>query len=117
MEALDNRLDAPYFAPAYYLRMAGNSFKDRVIQAMKASDVSKAELSRRSGVPYHTLDKWLKRPDATTGADNASALAHALGITVDSDSEYEELRELFYRLEKPEQTFVLKTVKGLLGVK
>ena len=111
---LDNRRMAPYFPPAYYLSMAGESFRQRVIQAMQAQKMSKAELSRRSGVPYHALDKFLKRPGATTGHENAVEISKALGIKADGEAEYEELRQLFYRLDQDKRRFAIAALRGLL---
>jgi len=111
--ALDNRRVAPYFPPAYYLAMVQASFRDRIKTAMDAQGVSKAELSRRSGVPYHTLDKFLKRDRATTSAENALALANALGVSVDGEAEYQELRRLFFQLDEQEREYVLASIRGL----
>lgn len=80
---------------------------------MQSQSMTKAELSRRSGVPYHALDKFLKREAASTSADNAQAIARALGITVDGDAEYDELRQLFYTLSEERQKVVLEMVRGL----
>lgn len=112
---LDNWRMAPYFPPVYYLCMVKASFRDRALAAMKAAAMSKAELSRRSGVPYHAIDKFLKRDGATTSAENAQALARALGITIDGQAEYEELRELFYQLDEQQRQFLLASIRGLLG--
>lgn len=112
---LDNWRMARYFPPVYYLCMVRASFRDRLIEAMKEADMSKAELSRRSGVPYHAIDKFLKRDGATTSAENAQALARALGITIDGQAEYEELRELFYQLDEQQRQFLLASIRGLLG--
>ena len=114
MPHLDNPLVAPYFPPAYYLAMSGIAFRDRLLAALEAAGMSKAELSRRSGVPYHAIDKFLKRENATTSAENASAMAKVVGITVDSDQEYEKLREMFYRLTEEQRQFLLASVRGLL---
>jgi len=111
---LDNRRMAPYFPPVYYLCMAGESFRQRVIEAMKAQNMTKAELSRRSGVPYHALDKFLKRPGATTGHENAVEVAKALGIKADGEAEYEELRQLFYRLDEEKRRFALAALRGMI---
>lgn len=112
---LDNRLVARYFPLSYYLAMSGKSFRDRLKEAMETQGVSKAELSRQSGVSYHTIDKLTKRENATTGADNARALANALGIKVDDDREYEELRELYYQLDEDKREFLLQSIRGLLA--
>lgn len=112
---LDNWRMAPYFPPVYYLCMVQASFRDRALAAMKAAGLSKAELSRRSGVPYHAIDKFLKREGASTSAENAQALARALGITVDDQAEYEELRDMFFRLDEEKRKFLLESARVLLG--
>lgn len=112
---LDNRLVEPYFPPAYYLAMANLDFRSRVLKKMKGAGLTKAELSRRSKVPYHALDKFLKRDGATTSTENAIAIANTLGIRVDSDREYEELREIFYGLSEEDQKALVRIAKGLRG--
>lgn len=115
MELLDNRLVAPYFPRAYYLAMKNESFQDRVKAAMAEQKINKAELSRRSKVPYHAIDKFLKRENASTSADNAKAMSNSLGINIDDDRAYEELRELFYQLDEDSRKFLIKSAKGLIG--
>lgn len=111
---LEHCLVEPYFPPVYYLAMKQASFRDRILVAMTARGMTKAELSRRSRVPYHTLDKYLKREGATTSAENALAMANALGIAVDGEDEYDELREMFYQLSEEKRQFVLASIRGLL---
>lgn len=94
--------------------MENIKFKSRVIAAMQAQGINKADLSRKSGVPYHTLDKLIKRENATTNTDNATSIANALGIKVDEDREYEELRALYFQLDEAQQKFLLASVRGLL---
>jgi transcriptional regulator with XRE-family HTH domain len=112
---LENRRMAPYFPPAYYLGMAGKAFRDRILQAMTARGLTKAELSRQSGVPYHALDKFLKRDGATTSAENAKAMADALGLALDGDDEYDELRRLYFQLPEEKRQFLLASIRGLLA--
>lgn len=111
---LDNRLVASYFPPAYYRAMQGIAFRQRVIQALEEQGINKADLSRMSKVPYHAIDKFLKRDGATTSSDNAISIANALGITVDDDAEYDELRQLFYQLDEEQRSFLIKSARGLL---
>ena len=115
METLENSLVAPYFPVTYYLAMRKDSFRDRILAALDEQKMSKAELSRRSKVPYHALDKFLKREGATTGVDNARAIANTLGIKVDDDSDFESIRSLFYQLNKEQREFLLKSIEGLLS--
>lgn len=112
---LDNRLVDRQNAPAYYQHMAGIAFRDRVLVAMDERGMSKADLSRVSGVPYHAIDKFLKRDNASTSADNAISIARALGIKVDEEGEYEELRSLFFRLSEAQREFLLASVRGLVS--
>jgi transcriptional regulator with XRE-family HTH domain len=76
---------------------------------------TKAELSRQSGVPYHTLDKFLKGVSDKTSAENAQQLARALRIRVDEDADYEELLQLFYSATDTDRQFVLETVRRLVA--
>jgi len=114
MENLDNWPVAPYFPVAYYLGMENKAFRNRVIDAMKDKRMSKAELSRRSRVPYHAIDKFLKRENATTGAENAAAMANVLEIKVDEASEYDRFRSLYYRLNEENRANIEKIMEGLL---
>jgi len=41
------------------------------------------ELAHATGIPKHTLDKYLLTNGATPSADNAVAIAQALGVTVE----------------------------------
>lgn len=95
--------------------MGKESFRDRVLKEIAERKMSKAELSRRSGVPYHAIDKFLKREGASTSADNAKAIAQALGLNIDDDTAYQELRELFYRLDEEKQRFLLASIRGLIA--
>lgn len=81
---------------------------------MDRQGLSKAALSRLSGVPYHTLDKYLKRPNAKTSGENAQAIANALGIKQDGEAEYDELRKLFFQLDPSDRESLLRIAKGLL---
>ena len=112
---IDKRRISQYFPPSYYLAMVKASFRDRVLKEIEERNISKADLSRRSGVPYHALDKFLKREGASTSADNAKALAQALGINIDDDHGYDELRELFYQLDEEKRKFLLASIRGLVG--
>jgi transcriptional regulator with XRE-family HTH domain len=112
---LDKRIVATTAAWYYGAAMNEKSFRDRVRAAMAEQGVSKAELSRRSGVAYHAIDKWLKRDTGSTSTNNAVAIAGVLGITVDDERAYEELRELFYQLGEAERKFLIASARGLLS--
>lgn len=56
------------------------SFRSALMEAWDPKQVSAPELSRRSGVSVDTINKLKYRPTASTSAENASALARALGF-------------------------------------
>lgn len=113
VEKLDNwRMDA-FSTFAYNLRMGrAPLFRDRLKAAMAAADMSKADLARASGVGYHTIDKLLKRDNARTSAETARKLAKAVGISVDGEGEYEELRRYYLALPPETREVVLRMVRG-----
>lgn len=114
MNTLENTLVVRYFPKAYYQDMTGESLRQRVKREMDNQSMSKAELSRRSGVPYHALDKFLKGSSLTTSVENGIALANALGFSVEDQNSYDELRAIFSQLSAEDQRFVLSSVRGLL---
>lgn len=95
--------------------MDKTTFRARVLLAKKEQNMSKAELSRRSGVSYSAIDKFLKRPDATTSSEKATALAKALGIKVEDSDDYDELRSIYFQLSEEKKKFALMSLKGLLS--
>lgn len=64
--------------------MTEQSFREKFMAALDATSMSVAELSRRSGVSYDTINKLKRRDGASTRADNAAALAAALGFDYDA---------------------------------
>lgn len=114
MEKLDKAQMAKYFPLVYYLSMTGDSLRQRILAAMADRAMSKAELSRRSGVPYHALDKFLKGKSASTSAENARSLCNTLGVAMEGEAEYEELRELFFQLSEEKRAFLLASIRGLI---
>ena len=97
--------------------MADAPFRVRILDAMQAQDMTKAELSRRSGVAYHALDKFLKGVSDKTSAENVQALARALGIKIDGEAEFDHLRQMYFELSESQRQFVLASIHGLLGRK
>ena len=91
------------------------NLRERILAAMAEQQMSKADLSRKAGVPYHTIDKFLKGVSERTSAENAMALTEALGIRLDGQAEYQELRTLFLGLTEEQQQFVLASIRGLLA--
>jgi transcriptional regulator with XRE-family HTH domain len=102
-------------AVAYDVDMTNATFRERVRRAMTERGINNADLARMSGVPYHALDKFLKRESAKTSAENAMALSRALGIKIDDVAEYEELRSLFFQMSEQQQRFLLASIRGLLS--
>lgn len=110
---LENRLLAKNGPLAYFCRMSKEDFRERLNQALKERGWSKAELSRKSGVPYHALDKYLKGTNSRTSAENAKALADTLGITLDGEASFDELRQLFFSLSPAQQQYALASLRGI----
>ncbi|MFD1913822.1 S24 family peptidase [Halodurantibacterium flavum] len=69
-----------------YGHMQKQTFRQQMIDALDRAGMSVAELSRRSGVSYDAINKLKRRPNASTSAENAAALAEALGIEWDQGS-------------------------------
>jgi transcriptional regulator with XRE-family HTH domain len=98
----------------YCAAMGNLAFRDRVIAAMQSKALKKSELSRLSGVPYHTLDKWLKGVTDKTSAENATKIARALGIKVDGEEEADELRKLYFDVPEEKRQVLLDTIRALV---
>lgn len=65
--------------------MTKKPFATRIIEAMNERGLSAMDLHRATGVSYDVINKLKQRPDSSTKADNARALASYLGIDVDAD--------------------------------
>ena len=63
--------------------MEMKSFRNSVIAAMDEQSISVAELSRRSGLKYDIVRDLKRRENSSTSAENAIAIAKALGTTVE----------------------------------
>ncbi len=63
------------------------SFGQQVLEAMTSRGWNVAELERRSGVSYDTINKFKHRPNASTKAENAKKLCEALDLPWPSDLE------------------------------
>lgn len=92
-----------------------DTFQSRFIEAFDRSGMSVAELSRRSGVSYHAIDKLKKRPGATTSVENARKLAAALGMDNNHGDRANRMITLFMQLSPQSQDIVLKVAQSLLG--
>lgn len=111
---LDNSLMAQKTARRYNSHMGMDKFRESVIAAMEQQGITKADLARKSGVSYHALDKFLKGASASTSADRAAAISNALGITQNSDKDYDELRQLYYQLSEERREFLLEQLRALV---
>lgn len=110
----DNRLMAQFTRVDYCRSMGEQDFRQRVLAVMCERGINKADLSRMSGIKYHTLDKFLKGTNRTTSSENAVRIAQALGIKADDDRQYEEPRSLYFQLDEQQQMFLINAAKGLL---
>ena len=63
--------------------MEKTNFRTMMLDGLKRTGISLAELSRRSGVSYDALNKVKIREGASTSAENAAAVARALGVDWD----------------------------------
>ena len=110
---LDYRQIEDGCSKCYAVLVTSEAFKTRLARAMREAGIDRAELSRRSGVGYHAIDKFMKREGADTSLENAKKLADAVGISLDSDETYDELRALFLRLNEQQREFLTTTVRAL----
>lgn len=88
-------------------------FQDRFREALAASGMTVAELSRRSGVSYHAIDKLKKRDGASTNAENAKRLAATLGMDTNHPPEVDRMVSAFLRLSPENQVLVLRLAESL----
>ena len=111
---LDNRTLAQFDSGEYTASMTiGGDFRARVLSEMEGQGMNKADLSRKSGVAYHAIDKFLKGATASMSAERTKAIADALGISLAGDEEYEELRSLFFQLPEDRREFLLDQLRAL----
>jgi phage repressor protein C with HTH and peptisase S24 domain len=61
--------------------MSDESFRDKVVEATKARGWDMRRLSREAEVSYDVVRELHRRPNSTTGAENAERLAQALGLS------------------------------------
>jgi transcriptional regulator with XRE-family HTH domain len=97
----------------YDNRIVTDRFQDKFRRAFNASGMTVAELSRRSGVSYHAIDKLKKRDGATTSAENAKRLAAALGMDTNHPPEADRLVAIFLRLSPENQALLMKLAESL----
>ncbi len=94
-------------------RMSDDNFRDRFLTAFKASGLTVAELSRRSGVNYHTIDKLKKGTNLNTSADNAKKLASALGMDNEYSADLRRLINIYLALPDDKQKALLSIAATL----
>ena len=58
-------------------------FSQRVLEYIRAKDLTKSDLARAVGIPYTTLDSMLKRDSDGARLDVIFRIASTLGVTVD----------------------------------
>lgn len=97
--------------------MTDETFRVRFLEALERSGLSVAELSRRSGVDYHAIDKLKKREGASTSADRAKALARVLGFDYEQDPDQALMLDLFDQLTPQERHAVMATARGMLALR
>ena len=97
-------------------------FAENLRAELDYQDIQIKELSQKTGISKHTLDKYLFGTKAQPGVENALKIAQALGVSVEYlvegksasykslPQEYQELLENFQNLNQ----FNKKTVMDLL---
>ena len=60
--------------------MTGRTFREKVIEAQRELGLSHRALADRAGVSYDVVRELHRRPNSTTGAENAEKLRRALSI-------------------------------------
>ena len=93
--------------------MTSADFKRRLLAAMAEQGMDRAQLARRSGVGYQTIDKFLRGEKSDTTLDKALKLARAAGISLDSEQSWDELRRLYSLLSDEEREFLTRQVRAL----
>lgn len=63
-------------------RMVEEPFREQVMRRLEETGMKVAELARQAGVSKGAIYKLLQRPGASTSAENARAIADALGLGV-----------------------------------
>ena len=103
-----------------YIKKMG--FAENLRAELDYQDIQIKELSQKTGISKHTLDKYLFGTKAQPGIENALKIAQALGVSVEYlvegktvflknlPQEYQELLENFQKLNQ----FNKKTVMDLL---
>jgi transcriptional regulator with XRE-family HTH domain len=97
----------------HVLGMIDDTFRRRFLTALERSHMSVAELARKSGVNYHTIDKFKKGLTVSTSADNARKLALALGMDVNNSEDANRLLALFLSMPPDKQRLLLAMAEAM----
>lgn len=97
------------------------TFREAFIRRIDESDITLAELSRRTGVPKPTLDKLHQRKVETTSVANAIRIAAYFGQSVeefmglDPDPAVSRLVQDWASLTEGEREIVDRVIRGLFA--
>lgn len=95
------------------LSAVAENFRDRFLLEFERSGLTKAELSRRSGVNYHTIDSIIKGKSLKPSADVARDLAVALGMGTNTTPLTDRLLSAFNRLDASQRELVVALAESL----
>ena len=94
-------------------------FRTAFLEALAASDMTVADIARKSGVSKDQLNKLKQRENAKTNVDDAIKVAAAFGQNLDcflgngTSSSQNEIAQLLSALSEQERDFLLKAARGL----
>lgn len=91
-----------------------HEFRHKFIAALEASGMSVAEVSRRSGVSYHVIDKLKKGKIQSTTVENAERLARVLNLDRRNDGLQDRLLASFTRMSRDQQEMAVLFCETLL---
>lgn len=103
-------------------------FREALIERVRASGVTVADLARKTGVSKSQLDKLMQRRVVTTNVDDAATLARFFGATVEefmgrgvpgaeAMGAITRIRGLVAQLSEAEQDMLEAQIAGLLARK
>lgn len=94
-------------------------FRDAFLSALENSDLSLAEIARRTGVSQEQLKKLKQRETASTNVDDAVKIAACFGQTLDEFldeaalADRAEILRLWSLLDPEEQEILLASAQGI----
>lgn len=107
--------------PAQYDRGMSKSFRDALLEALEANNVSLQKVAAETGVSYEQLKKLKQGKSRSTNVDDALRVANFFGMSLDEFLQDEsaklrsEIVDLFDRLSASERDYLLKSARGLVG--